>query len=248
MEQGKSPDVRIRLRREKVGELAENFESKKPHKILKWALDTFHTRVALSSSFSAEDVALINMLSEINPKARVFTLDTGRLNQETYSLMDRIRTRYSMQIEVYCPNTTSVEKMVREHGMNLFYESVDHRRLCCRVRKVEPLVRAFNNLDAWITGLRREQSVTRKELKKIEIDEAHEGIVKINPLADWSNDQVWDYIRKNSVPFNSLYDQGYTSIGCEPCTRPIKPGEDIRAGRWWWESPEKKECGLHIHK
>lgn len=240
--------MKIRLSRDEVEKLAENFEKKGPPEILKWALDTFHPRIALSSSFSAEDVALIDMLSKINPKVRVFTLDTGRLNHETYSLTDRIRTRYGMQIEVYYPNTPSVEKMVREHGMNLFYENVNHRRLCCKVRKVEPLMRALSGLDAWITGLRREQSVTRTELKKIEIDEAYEGIVKINPLADWSNDQVWDHVKKNDVPYNPLFDQGYTSIGCEPCTRPIKPGEDIRAGRWWWESPEKKECGLHIHK
>ena len=240
--------MKIRLSRDEVEKLAQNFEKKEPHEILKWALDTFHTRIALSSSFSAEDVALIDMLSKMNPKFRVFTLDTGRLNQETYSLMDRIRARYGMQIEVYYPNTASVEKMVREHGMNLFYESVSHRRLCCKVRKVEPLMRALNVLDAWITGLRREQSVTRTEVKKIEIDEAHEGIMKINPLADWPNDQVWEYVKKNNVLYNPLYDQGYTSIGCEPCTRPIKLEEDIRAGRWWWESPEKKECGLHMHK
>jgi phosphoadenosine phosphosulfate reductase len=241
-----TPDVKTRLSKDEVEKLAENFEKKEPKEILQWSLDTFHPRIALSSSFSAEDVALIDMLSKINPKFRIFTLDTGRLNQETYSLMDRIRTRYGIQIEVYYPNTASVEKMVREHGMNLFYKSVSHRRLCCKVRKVEPLMRALSGLDAWITGLRREQSVTRTKLKKIEIDEAHRGILKINPLADWSSDQVWDYVKKNNVPYNPLYDQGYTSIGCEPCTRPIKPGEDIRAGRWWWESPEKKECGLHV--
>jgi phosphoadenosine phosphosulfate reductase len=151
-------------------------------------------------------------------------------------------------VEVYYPNTAAVEKMVREKGMNLFYESVAHRRLCCSVRKVEPLMRALDGLDAWITGLRREQSVTRTEVKKVEIDEAHGNRVKINPLADWSNEQVWNYVKKNNVAFNPLYNKGYTSIGCEPCTRPIKPGEDVRAGRWWWESPDQKECGLHVHK
>jgi len=238
----------MKLSKEDIEKLAEDFENKEPQEVLKSALDTFHPKLALSSSFSIEDVTLIDMLWKINPKFKVFTLDTGRLNQETYSLIDRIRTRYDVQVEVYYPNTAAVEKMVREHGMNLFYESVAHRRICCNVRKVEPLMRALKGLDAWITGLRREQSLTRTEVKKVEIDEAHGNIVKVNPLADWSNEQVWDYAKKNNVPYNTLYDKGYTSIGCEPCTRPIKPGEDIRAGRWWWESPDEKECGLHVHK
>lgn len=237
-----------KLGRDDVKGLAKSFENKGPQEILEWALDTFHPRLALSSSFSVEDVTLIDMLSKINPRFRVFTLDTGRLNQETYSLIDKIRTRYNVQMEVYCPTTVSVEKMVREHGMNLFYESIAHRRLCCHVRKVEPLMRALDDLDAWITGLRREQSVTRTDAMKIEIDSAHGKIVKINPLADWSNEQVWDYVKRNNVPYNSLYDHGYSSIGCEPCTRQVKSGEDLRAGRWWWESPDKKECGLHVHK
>jgi len=238
----------MKLSKGEVEKLAEDFENKEPQEILKWALDTFHPKLALSSSFSIEDAALIDMLWKINPKFRVFTLDTGRLNQETYSLIDRTRTRCDMQVEVYYPNTAAIEKMVREHGINFFYESVANRRLCCNVRKVEPLMRALSGLDAWITGLRREQSVTRTEVKKVEIDEAHGKIVKVNPLADWSNEKVWNYVKKNNVPYNTLYDKGYTSIGCEPCTRPIKPGEDIRAGRWWWESPDEKECGLHVHR
>ena len=238
----------MKLSRGNVEKLAEDFENEEPQEILKWALDTFHPKLALSSSFSTEDVTLIDMLWKINPKFRVFSLDTGRLNQETYTLIDSIRTRYDMQIEVYYPKTAAVEKMVREQGMNLFYESVANRRLCCNVRKVEPLMRALSGLGAWITGLRRGQSVTRTEVKKVEIDEAHGNIVKVNPLADWSNEQVWSYVKKNNLPYNTLYDKGYPSIGCEPCTRPIKPGEDIRAGRWWWESPDEKECGLHVHK
>ena len=240
--------MKKKLSREQVEKLADDFENKTPPEILKWALDQFHPRIALASSFSLEDGVITDMLSKINPKFRVFTLDTGRLNQETYSLIDRIRARYDVPIEVYYPDTASVEKMVREHGMNLFYESVDNRRLCCNVRKVEPLMRVLSGLDAWITGLRREQSVTRTAVKKIEIDEAHNDIVKINPLTDWTEQQVWEYTKKNSIPYNLLYDKGYTSIGCEPCTRPIKPSEDIRAGRWWWESADKKECGLHVHK
>src|SRR4029450_3040782 len=136
--------------------------------------------------------------------------------------------------------------MVRQHGMNLFYDSIEKRKLCCGVRKVEPLKRALTGLDAWMTGLRREQAVTRADARKIELDKEHGGLVKINPLVDWSYDEVWDYIRKNNVPYNRLHDQSYPSIGCAPCTRAVKPGENLRAGRWWWENPETKECGLHM--
>ncbi|MGB9613643.1 MAG: phosphoadenylyl-sulfate reductase, partial [Candidatus Margulisiibacteriota bacterium] len=155
-----------------------------------------------------------------------------------------IENKYHIKVDPYFPDTASVEKIIREHGPNLFYKSVELRRLCCRVRKVEPLHRALSELDAWITGLRRNQAVTRAEIKKIEYDRGND-LVKINPIADWDEDQVWEYIKANQVPYNALHDRNYPSIGCEPCTRAVKPGEDIRAGRWWWESPEKKECGLH---
>jgi phosphoadenosine phosphosulfate reductase len=178
---------------------------------------------------------------------RVFTLDTGRLNQETYDCMDAIRERYGIQIEVFFPDSNGVEKMVRENGLNLFYNSVELRKLCCGVRKVEPLNRALKGLDAWMTGLRREQAVTRADVRRIELDEDHGNIIKINPLVDWSYGDVWDYIRRKSVPYNRLHKQGYPSIGCAPCTRAVKPGEDLRAGRWWWENPNAKECGLHVN-
>jgi phosphoadenosine phosphosulfate reductase len=177
---------------------------------------------------------------------RLFTLDTGRLNQETYDCMDAIRERYGVQVEVFFPDAEGVEQMVRENGLNLFYNSVELRKLCCGVRKVEPLNRALKNLDAWMTGLRREQAATRADVRKIELDKDHGNIVKINPLVDWSTDDVWEYIRKNNVPYNRLHKQGYPSIGCAPCTRAVKPGEDLRAGRWWWENPDTKECGLHV--
>jgi phosphoadenosine phosphosulfate reductase len=178
---------------------------------------------------------------------RLFTLDTGRLNQETYDCMDAIRERYGVQIEVFFPEATGVEKMVRENGLNLFYNSVELRKLCCGIRKVEPLNRALKNLDAWMTGLRREQAVTRVDVRKVELDKDHGDIVKVNPLVDWSYDDVWEYIRKNNLPYNRLHKQGYPSIGCAPCTRAVKPGEDLRAGRWWWENPNTKECGLHVN-
>jgi phosphoadenosine phosphosulfate reductase len=225
--------------------LVKEFENKPAEEILRWALDTFKGKVALANSFGAEDVVLTDMFVKIDPKVKIFTLDTGRLPQEIYDVWERIEGRYGIRIEPYFPDARSVEAMVREHGPNLFYKNVELRKLCCKLRKVEPLKRALSGLDAWICGLRREQSITRENIKKIELDKAHGEILKINPLADWTIEQVWDYIMKNDVPYNKLHDRDYPSIGCAPCTRAVKPGEDIRAGRWWWEKLENKECGLH---
>ncbi len=211
--------------------------------ILRWALGRFGDRIALASSFGAEDVVLIDLLAGLTPRPRVFTLDTGRLPQATYDVIQAVRARYGIEVEVFFPQAAAVEAMVREAGPNLFYESIEARRRCCGVRKVEPLGRALAGLDAWITGLRREQAVTRGGTPKAEVEAS--GRVKIAPLADWSREQVWAYIRERRVPYNALHDRGYPSIGCEPCTRPVAPGEDERAGRWWWERPETKECGLH---
>ena len=213
--------------------------------VLEWAVKTFAPRIALASSFGAEDIVLIDMLTRIDRNARIFALDTGRLHGETYAVIEAIRERYGIGIEVLSPRPDAVEAMVREHGVNLFYRSVENRKACCRVRKVEPLGRALAGLDAWITGLRREQAVTRERARKVEIDTDHDGLVKVNPLADWSWGEVWAYIRAHDVPYNALHDQGYPSIGCAPCTRPVTPGEDLRAGRWWWEQDAAKECGLH---
>jgi phosphoadenosine phosphosulfate reductase len=226
--------------------LAQEFEKKPAQEVLKWALETFGPKVALASSFGAEDVLITDMMVKINKdKTRVFTLDTGRLNQETYDVMDAIRTRYCITIEVYFPDPKEVEDMVNAKGMNLMYESVENRKLCCEIRKVHLLNRALSKLDGWITGLRRDQVQTRSNTKKVEIDQSHGGIIKINPLADWTSDMVWSYIRENNVPYNRLHDNGYTSIGCAPCTKAVMTGEDPRAGRWWWESAAK-ECGLHF--
>jgi len=223
----------------------EKFENQTSEDVLRWALDTYRDKVALAASFGAEDVVLIDQILKINPKARIFTLDTGRLPKETYDVIEEIRNKYGNNIEFYYPNTQDVEEMVGKYGPNLFYQSTDLRKLCCNVRKVEPLTRALSNLSAWICGLRREQAVTRTGVEKVEVDGAHNSIVKINPLADWTEEQVWAYIKENDVPYNALHEQNFPSIGCAPCTRAIKPGEDIRAGRWWWEEPEQKECGLH---
>jgi len=202
-------------------------------------------RVVLASSLSVEDQVLTHLLCAVHARPRIFTLDTGRLFPETYETMERTMQRYGFHYEVLAPDTRELEEMVRMHGPNLFYQSVESRKLCCSVRKINPLRRVLSTADAWICGLRREQSVTRRSVDKIEWDEAF-GLCKINPLIDWTQQQVWDYIRKNDVPYNALHDQGYPSIGCLPCTRGIEPGEDVRAGRWWWENPEHKECGLHV--
>lgn len=201
--------------------------------------------IALASSFSIEDQVVTHMLIELDKKARVFTLDTGRLHQETYDVMDKTSKKYSFNYEVCFPDSEVVKHLVSTKGPNSFYDSVDNRKECCGIRKVEPLRSKLSTLKAWITGLRSEQSVTRSELKKIEWDDAF-GLIKFNPLADWSEEQTWEYIKKNNIPYNELHDKGFPSIGCAPCTRAIKKGEDIRAGRWWWETPEQKECGLHI--
>lgn len=222
-----------------------NNDLKTPQEVLKWAIDNLHPKIAMASSFGAEDAAIIDMMMKINPKARIFTLDTGRLNQETYDVMDEIRNKYNINIEVMFPDQNEVEQMVRVNGMNLFYQSMGNRKLCCGIRKVHPLNKMLVTLDGWITGLRNDQTQNRAGAKKIEIDDQHNDMIKINPIIDWSWEQTWDYIKTNNIPYNKLHDKGYPSIGCEPCTRAIKPGEPLRAGRWWWETDPEKECGLH---
>lgn len=234
------------MNREELEAAAAWLEGRPPAEVLRWAIETFGRRLALASSFGAEDVVLIDMVASIDPGARVFTIDTGRLPYETYELIDRIRDRYGISIEVYFPRADGVEAMVREHGVNLFYHSVELRRLCCHVRKVEPLERALATVDAWVTGLRREQAPTRARVREVEADAAHPGKVKVNPLAAWTRQDVWAYIRRHGVPYNPLHDRGYPSIGCAPCTRAVEPGEEDRAGRWWWEHGAHKECGLHL--
>jgi phosphoadenosine phosphosulfate reductase len=202
-------------------------------------------RVVLASSLSLEDQILTHLLCAVHAQPRIFTLDTGRLFPETYETMERTMQRYGFRYEVLAPDTRELEEMVRTHGPNLFYRSVELRQLCCAVRKIHPLRRVLATADAWLCGLRREQSVTRRSVEQVEWDEAF-GLCKINPLLDWTEPQVREYIRENQIPCNALHDQGYPSVGCAPCTRAVKAGEDIRAGRWWWENPEHRECGLHV--
>jgi phosphoadenosine phosphosulfate reductase len=224
-----------------------SLDGKSAEDILVWGFDRFAPRIALSASFGSPDgMVLLDLMHRIDPaRTRVFTLDTGRLPQETYNLMDRVRDRYEIEVEVYFPDPERVQRMVRQHGLNLFYETEEKRKLCCGVRKVEPLERALADLDAWISGLRPEQSVTRASVAAVEIDTVHGGRVKLNPLASWTKDDVWAYVKKNNVPVNALHAQGYPSVGCSPCSRAIREGEDERAGRWWWERAENRECGIH---
>ena len=201
--------------------------------------------LAFANSFGAEDMVLTDLILSNALPITVFSLDTGRLPAETYSLIGEVERRYGKKLEIYFPDAGAVEAFVRSHGINAFYDSVELRKACCGVRKMEPLRRALAGRKAWITGLRAAQSVTRAGLPVRETDTAN-GLEKLNPLTDWTETEVWAYIRINEVPYNALHDQFYPSIGCAPCTRAIALGEDVRAGRWWWENPETKECGLHV--
>ncbi len=229
-----------------VDRLNRDFSHATPQEVLKWAIDELHPNIALASSFQAQGVVLIDMLVKLNPEARVFSIDTGRMHQETYDVMDAIRSRYNIDIEVLFPDRIEVEEMVKSKGMNLFYKGKQQRFLCCEIRKVKPLKRFLGNLDGWITSIRKEQTENRSHSEKFEIDTIHGGILKVNPILDWKEEQVWDYIREHDVPYNKLHDMGYPSIGCMPCTRAVEPGEDPRSGRWWWEQDSDKECGIHV--
>ena len=212
--------------------------------VIEWSCQKFNGHLAFASSLGAEDQVITHVLAETAPKVRIFTLDTGRLFPEAFELIERTERRYKIKIEVYSPSSEEVESMVREHGIDLFYQSVELRKLCCGVRKLQPLKRALQGVDAWICGLRRDQAVTRQDLKVIEWDFQND-LPKISPLWNWTEKELWDYIKAHYVPYNPLHDKGFLSIGCSCCTRAVLPGEDIRAGRWWWENPEHKECGLH---
>lgn len=228
---------------------ADAMESADAQEILTWAVGKFHPRLTLSASFGApEGMVLIDMLHKIDATTRVFVLDTGRLHPATYDLIDRVRDRYEKTVEIVFPEASEVEEMVRTGGMNLFYESLENRKRCCEIRKVRPMRRYLTGFDAYITGLRRDQNANRAGTQKLEIDSANGGLVKINPLADWTHERVLEYVGEHHVPINRLHRIGFPSVGCEPCTRAVGPGDDPRAGRWWWESDELKECGIHIRE
>lgn len=214
-------------------------------KVLLDSVNKSYAPVVFANSFGAEDMVLTDLIGRNFPDISMFTLDTERLPEETHSLMKEVEDQYNIEIKIYFPESVAVEKYVVENGLNGFYDSIAQRKACCFMRKVEPLKRALKGKRAWITGLRRDQALTRKDLEESEFD-ADNGLQKISPLLNWSLSDVWAYIKDFNTPYNALHDQGYSSIGCAPCTRAITLGEDVRAGRWWWEDPETKECGLHL--
>ncbi len=232
---------------EPLEQAAARLADAEPEELLRWGLSRFGADCAIAFS-GAEDVVLIDMAIKTGLPFSVFCLDTGRLHSETYKFIDRVRTLYGIEIELFSPQAEPLQDFVRKKGLFSFYD--DGHKECCGVRKVEPLRRALSTRPAWITGQRKDQSVTRVELQKLHVDEAFSGrdgeLVKLNPLAEWSSSRVWRYIRDNDVPYNELHDHGFISIGCEPCTRAVRPGEHERAGRWWWEEETKRECGLHV--
>ena len=227
-----------------INELNERFDNASLAEVLAHLSDFFPGKHAFASSLGLEDQVLTHYLSEVKSSAKIFTLDTGRLFPETLDLIDMTSKRYDVKLEVYFPDPKQVEEMVNSKGINLFYESIENRKLCCHNRKIIPMKRALEGMEAWITGLRADQSVTRQGLNMVSWDENF-GLIKINPLIHWSEEDVWKAIREFNIPYNPLHDKGFPSIGCQPCTRAVEPGEDIRSGRWWWEMPENKECGLH---
>ncbi|PKP49848.1 MAG: phosphoadenylyl-sulfate reductase [Bacteroidetes bacterium HGW-Bacteroidetes-1] len=232
------------MNQQDINNLNEKWKNLSTVEILHQSYKIFNDNVAFSSSLGFEDQILTHLIAKHNPKISIFTLDTGRLFPETYDLIDRTNARYGMNIRIFFPDAKQVEDMVNINGVNLFYESIENRKLCCGIRKSNPLNRALTGLDAWITGLRRSQSITRVNMQVVEWDEMHQ-MVKINPLINWTETEVQNFIKANNIPYNTLHDKGLPSIGCQPCTRAIDVGEDLRAGRWWWELPEQKECGLH---
>ena len=209
------------------------------------SIDKNYAPVVFANSFGAEDMVLTDLIGKYFSNIDMFTLDTGRLPEETYSLIKEVEDRYSVNVRIYFPESAAVEKYTAQNGPNGFYNSIDARKACCYIRKVEPLKRALNGKGAWVTGLRRDQTPTRKDIAESEFD-IDNGLQKISPLLNWNLSDVWTYLKEFNVPYNTLHDKGYASIGCAPCTRAITPGEDVRAGRWWWENPETKECGLHL--
>jgi len=231
--------------REHVARWQQELENQPAEQLLRWAASEFPGRIAFASSLGLEDQVLTDMIARGGLEIPVFTLDTGRLFPETYELIERTRARYGLQIRILFPDSRAVEEMVNRHGVNLFLDSIDLRKKCCHVRKIEPLKRALHGLETWVTGLRREQSITRHQVEIVAWDQQN-GLLKMNPLAAWREDEVRAYIRAHSVPYNPLHDRGFPSIGCSSCTRSVPPGDDPRSGRWWWERPEHRECGLHL--
>ncbi len=235
--------MRMNYNCSEIEKLNNKFKNSLPGEILSFFADKHKGRIAFASSLGAEDQVLTQLIASTGCKVKIFTLDTGRLFQESYDLIQRTNLKYNISIGICFPDYNEVEEMVNENGINLFYDSVENRKKCCFVRKAQPLKRILKGVDVWICGLRNEQSETRKNNNTVEWDESN-GLLRVNPLIAWTEKQLWDYIKKNSIPYNPLHDRGYPSIGCQPCTRSVESGDDIRAGRWWWENMSNKECGI----
>jgi len=230
--------------KEQIAEWQKFLKDKTAEEVISFAIEKLGESLAFATSLAIEDQVVTEMITKITPFPFIFTLDTGRLFQETYDTIENTSKRYGIKINIMFPDNQEIEEMVNNHGINLFYDSVEKRKLCCKIRKINQLQRALSGKKGWITGQRQEQSITRYGLNKVEWDETN-LLIKFNPIADWTEQQVWHYIKTNNIPYNHLQEQGYRSIGCLPCTRPVAESEDFRAGRWWWEKPENKECGLH---
>jgi phosphoadenosine phosphosulfate reductase len=234
-----------RLDPAEVVEAATRLRDASAGDVLAWALDAFGKRCAIVTSFQVEGMVMLDLARQLDPGVRVITIDTGRLPEESYELIDTVRARFDLEVEVITPDGPALEAMTSRHGPNLFRRDRALRQLCCHVRKVEPLRRVLEDLDAWVSGLRRDGGPARAGIAKVELDQAHGGVVKLNPLADWTREQALEHARANHLPMHPLYEQGFSSIGCAPCTRAPRQGEGERAGRWWWEADEDRECGLH---
>ncbi len=232
------------MSKEKASELNTRLQKLSTEEFLEQLSAEFPGKIRFATSLGAEDQVITHMLATGDIPIEIFTLDTGRMFYESYELIDKVQSRYGINIKIVFPDAAEVEEMVNEKGINLFYHSIANRKQCCGIRKIKPLQKALEGMNAWITGLRREQSPTRTDMQRIEWD-AGNGLIKANPLLSWSEKEVWDYIKEHKIPYNTLHDKGFPSIGCQPCTRAVLPGEDVRSGRWWWENPETKECGLH---
>jgi phosphoadenosine phosphosulfate reductase len=230
----------------RTSELSERLAGKTPAEALQYLADEFPGKIVFSTSFSWEDQAISHLILSSQIPVKIFTLDTGRLFEETLYVWSRTNEKYSTQIQAYYPDQSLLEAFVSEKGPNSFYESMENRKGCCYIRKVEPLQRALAGNKVWVTGLRAEHSPERQDLPQLEWDESNK-VFKYHPILHWTTEEVKDFIHKNGIPYNTLHDKGFVSIGCAPCTRAVRPGEDFRAGRWWWESKETKECGLHAH-
>lgn len=237
----------MRYGKDDIKTLNDHLKGANAQKIIEYFIDELGDKITFGTSLGAEDQVITYILAELNKPFNIFTLDTGRLFPETYDLIDRTNSKFKIKIDVKFPDNREVETMVKKEGINLFYKSIELRKHCCQLRKLNPLKRALEGKEAWFTGLRRSQSVTREDMQIVEWD-TNSNMLKINPLIDWSEEDVWNFIKENKIPYNPLHDKGYPSIGCQPCTRAIMPDEDVRAGRWWWENPDTKECGLHAKK